>query len=164
MTSLPAIMQMHTLVFAEPVPVMDERVLWVFLVHRTVGTGLQTRDLLESHVPTVMSVAGYKVTHVLVLSFSYMPLCRLQLSPVIWRSPLILISISSIKEKLCCNNAVVSACITAVSHGSCILPTSSRRCFRCSVERGRVVISASDCFVVLSGRGPGMAQTGVEVS
>ena len=53
----------------EPVPVVDERALWVFL-----GTGLQTRDLFESHMLTVMSVAVYKVTQMLVLSFSYVPL------------------------------------------------------------------------------------------
>lgn len=115
--------------------VMDERVLWVFLVHQTVGTGLQTRDVFESHMQNVISIAGYKVTQVLVL---------LQLSPVTWRSPLMLISVSSIKENLCCNNAVVSTCITTVSHSSCMLSTSSRRCSRCSVERGRVVISAPD--------------------
>lgn len=136
---------MGALLVVEPVPVVDERVLWVLLVHRTVGTGLQTRNLFESHVLTVMSIAGYKITQVPALSFSYLPLCSLQLSPVVWRSPLILISVSSIKVKLCCNNAVVSTCITAVSHGSCMLSTSSRRCFRCFVERGRVVILAPDC-------------------
>lgn len=113
----------------------------------SMGMDLQTRDIFERHMLTVMSIAGYKVTQVLVLSFSYMPFHRLQLSPVIWRSPLILISVSSIKEKLCCNSAVVSTCLTAVSHGSCMLSTSSRRCFRSSVERGRVVISAPDCLL-----------------
>lgn len=102
-------MQVRALLF---VPVVDERMLWVFLVRETVGTGLQTRDLLESHVLTVTNIAGYKISQMLVLSFSNVPLCRLQISAVIWRSPLLLISISSIKEKLCWNSAVVSICIT----------------------------------------------------
>lgn len=63
-------MQMCALLFVEPVPFVEERVLWVFLVHRTVGTGRQTRDLFECHVLIVMSISGYKVTRVLVLSFS----------------------------------------------------------------------------------------------
>lgn len=48
---------------------MDERVLWVFLIYETVGTDPQTRHLLENHMLAVMSIAGYKVARVLVLSF-----------------------------------------------------------------------------------------------
>lgn len=62
-------MQMRALLFVEPVPVVDERVLWVFLIYETVGTDPQTRHLLENYMLAVMSIAGYKVTQVLVLSF-----------------------------------------------------------------------------------------------
>lgn len=43
-------------------PFMEERLFWVFLLHQTVGTDLQKRDLLEIHMLAVMSTAGEKVT------------------------------------------------------------------------------------------------------
>lgn len=147
------------LLFVEPVPVVDERLLWVFLLYQTLGIGLQTRCLCERHTLTVTSIAGYRATQVFVL---FVFTCMSADCSFFQ----ILISISSIKEKLYYSNAVLSTCITAVTVAACFLQVAGDASGALLEEEKRQWLFQLQtvCCVVLSGCGPGLAPTGVEIS